>query len=896
MRGVPQPHCIAYALSLPNYRTRYAVRCLDFFCTALQLTVMTSQAYTLAQGRMRKALGVTVAGGHSLELVYWHKGGPVPSGNRPVPHFSVLKIELIREMRAEGDSSGNTDAGSGGGGGGGGGVSAGTTATSSSSSSRSATPIQTPTPLGESNNHTILRAVHTPPLLDPATDHPFDFTALCTEVSVPLLLDKAMQLQTHIQLKRIHDELEAAATTAATEASTPTTPTTTTTSTSTFTTAGPGSGSSSGTATGAASVGTTDNLAARHVTYTLHEGLSEDYSNVSRLDFTFQGSSQSPASPTQAAPITISLTYGARGFSFYEDGQQGLVRKQCAGAATGTVEGFYLNQAAHALNAGISSAAEAIKRLQARASLADLAVQGRRCGLDAIFVHQPLIARMADNPHRVLHMRFRHFPLFTFVVELQADGIEEQYFLLQSESANGSPLVQTNYTQWSLSSLPSVQILHSMNGDAVGEGGGEGGGGASAEAGIGGAAAETEDDGDERPRQRLKLDPLAGNAATSNANANTNAATTFGNVVHLCQQQIPMVLLSQQLSAMNFSYTLDAAGSKAVIHHHAVISGKRLYADVESMQFAVRGAECRVELIFAAESLCGRASKALAICGHDNVTFNPETRQVAFEYKEVNSCVGGFFFHFEIACYLFELVVMLPTPGSEVATLWPLPPGFSCEFGFTHLAFAYGGGHRAFVEWSPEHQVFSLALSTTLPGRNPHSQIGRQLSDELFGDVDINEVLATLALTLGPLTCLQACTKFEAEMSYLARSPTCGLLTCHGVCALELTFVAESRVRIKDGGCVWQEQQQDAGARASASSVDHGNSKAAKHASMKPVVNLLAFVQKHGASSVDAVTGVLELPLSTFEAICSVDSAAGGGRCLLHAFMVSQKAVAAASQ
>lgn len=133
-------------------------------------------------------------------------------------------------------------------------------------------------------------------------------------------------------------------------------------------------------------------------------------------------------------------------------------------------------------------------------------------------------------------------------------------------------------------------------------------------------------------------------------------------------------------------------------------------------------------------------------------------------------------------------------------------------------------------------------------------------------------------------------------MSYLARSPTCGLLTCHGVCALELTFVAESRVRIKDGGCVWQEQQQDAGARASASSVDHGNSKAAKHASMKPVVNLLAFVQKHGASSVDAVTGVLELPLSTFEAICSVDSAAGGGRCLLHAFMVSQKAVAAASQ
>ena len=168
------------------------------------------------------------------------------------------------------------------------------------------------------------------------------------------------------------------------------------------------------------------------------------------------------------------------------------------------------------------------------------------------------------------------------------------------------------------------------------------------------------------------------------------------------------------------------------------------------MQFVVCGAECKVELVFAAGSICGRVSDALAVCGHGNITYDCETRRVSFEYKDVSACVGGFFFHFEIACYLFELVVMLPAPGTEVATLWPLPKGFRCEYAFTHLAFVYGGGaHRAYIEWKPEHQVYSLVLATTLPGRNPHSQIALQLSDDVVGGVDINEVLATLALTLG---------------------------------------------------------------------------------------------------------------------------------------------------
>ena len=96
--------------------------------------------------------------------------------------------------------------------------------------------------------------------------------------------------------------------------------------------------------------------------------------------------------------------------------------KHSNATSTGTIEGFYLAQAAQALSTGSSNAVDVLKRLQVRATLADLAVQGKQYGLDAIRVHQPLIAAMAEEPYRVLHLRFRQYPSFTLVVELQPDG------------------------------------------------------------------------------------------------------------------------------------------------------------------------------------------------------------------------------------------------------------------------------------------------------------------------------------------------------------------------------------------------------------------------------------------------------------------------------------------
>ena len=124
--------------------------------------------------------------------------------------------------------------------------------------------------------------------------------------------------------------------------------------------------------------------------------------------------------------------------------------------------------------------------------------------------------------------------------------------LLQSESATGSPLVQTSYTQWDVT--PSVQIVHNMNGDGnsssadkVNDDGGGGGGGGAAD------GEEVEADG-ERPKQRLKLDPSV--SQSDGGGSGSAGANTFGNASAMCLQQIPMVLLSQQLSAMNFRYEL----------------------------------------------------------------------------------------------------------------------------------------------------------------------------------------------------------------------------------------------------------------------------------------------------------------------------------------------------
>ena len=263
---------------------------------------------------MRNALGVNVVGGRSLELVYWRRGG---SARDPkVPNNSVLKIELIAETSVDGEASS-----SGGGGAAAGAAKAATgtggSAGTSSNTSRTATPTPTPTSTPtENNSHSILRAVHTPPLLDPATGHPFDFTALCGEVSIPLLLDKAMQLQTHNQLKRIHTELLEAASAADDTAPAPNTATPT--SSAAAGNGGVGGGAAAeGNAGSAEDVG--DELAARNVAFEFREGLTADHSEVSRLVITFKGSSQSPASPTEASPISIILTYNARGFWFYEE-------------------------------------------------------------------------------------------------------------------------------------------------------------------------------------------------------------------------------------------------------------------------------------------------------------------------------------------------------------------------------------------------------------------------------------------------------------------------------------------------------------------------------------------------------------------------------------------------
>jgi hypothetical protein len=742
----------------------FAVRCLHFFCIALQLTVMTTQAYMLAAGRMRNELGVKVMAGLSLELVYWQhpaaggkpdQGAPAREGRgisggmgggggrvaaTPIPPFSSLKVELIQE------------------------------ATTPETAGSAAPP-------SGNEGQSLLRVVHTPPILDPTTGYPFDFAAVCTAVSVPLLLDRAMQLQAHHQLKRIDTELAEAA-----------------------------KGSQ-----------------ARR----FEEGLGA--CQEAKIVFQFTRSNQTSEHSSSGDGVSSSsssdivLTYGSEGFAFYENGQQTV---QQSGTGSATVDAASLAEASLALNSG-SAAVDVIRRLHSRVIVTDLARQSRMLGLDAIRTQQPLIPRATHAPESVLHLRFRKYDNFILVVEVQGDG-QETFQLVQSESSTESPLLRTKYTPLDI----TRNGIGSTNGEEQGD-----------------------VDPEERSAKRMRLLQENGDAPPR----------CLDDAAQLCLKQIPMVLLSQQLSAMNFNFTLDEAGARAIIHHHAVISGKLLYTDVESMQFVVRDAECRVELTFAEGSICGSPSPAtIAIIGHDNVTYCKATRQVVFKYNDVNTCVGGFFFHFENACYLFELVTQLPTPGSEVASLWPLPKGFDCEFAFTYLSFSYGGGHRALLEWRPDHQFYSVELSTTLPGRNPHSQVARQLSNELYGHLDINELLAALALTLHPLTSLQSCTKFEEEISFMPRTSTTGLLVYKSMFAIDLAFMSDGSVTIQGG---------------------EPKEEAAQLGGWRSVPNLAAFIEKFGPVKVDATSNRIEVPRNTFRSVCSVP--AGKPHCPLHDFVAA---------
>ena len=123
--------------------------------------------------------------------------------------------------------------------------------------------------------------------------------------------------------------------------------------------------------------------------------------------------------------------------------------------------------------------------------------------------------------------------------------------------------------------------------------------------------------------------------------------------------------------------------------------------------------------------------------------------------------------------------------------------------------------------------------------------------------------------------------------------------------------MSESRVRIKDG-CAWQSNAAGGTAVAarngststggggggggggaahdvtsSPSKKGGGGGETTAHG-LRPITNLLAFVEKHGAVEVDAVTGVLEVPFATFETLCSSSSGGGGERSLLHVFMAAQ--------
>ena len=168
------------------------------------------------------------------------------------------------------------------------------------------------------------------------------------------------------------------------------------------------------------------------------------------------------------------------------------------------------------------------------------------------------------------------------------------------------------------------------------------------------------------------------------------------------------------------------------------------------------------------------------------------------------------------------------------------------------------------MEWRPEQQFYSVELSTSLRGRNPHSQIARELSNELFGHVDINELVAALALTLEPLTYLQRCTRFEEDISYMARTSTNGLLIYKNKFSIDLSFTADGKVMIQ-----LDDQSPDI-----------------QVSRWQPVPNLTQFIETQGPLKLDVVAKRVEVPMLTFAKMCTISPCTP--RCPLHEYIAAQ--------